>query len=113
MKREKPPYSAFFSATIGAESGTRVFSGRYHTVPAVSRAGAVGVIRGVFAEMWVRCEEYCRQQHENLLTLPSATTIATELLLRDADTAFAFGEGNDALSLFSGKGIASFFQKKV
>jgi len=46
--------------------------------------------------MWAKCEEYCRQQLKSLLKLPSATTITSELLFRDADTTFAFGEGNDA-----------------
>ena len=77
---ERPPYDAFFSTAIGAVSNTRVFSGHHHTVPAVCRAGNVSVVRGELAAMSAKCEEYCRQQTESQLKLPSATTIATELL---------------------------------
>ena len=77
-------------------------------VPAVCRAGNVSVISGELAAMWAKSEEYCRQQPESLLKLPSATTIATELLFRDADTAFAFGEGNDA-----SRRLAKFVQKQA
>jgi len=58
--------------------------------------------------MWAKCEEYCRQQPESVLKLPSATAIATELLFQDADTAFAFGEGNDAA-----RRLAKFVQKQA